>query len=565
VAKLGEASSKHRAVACAIVVVHVMLVAWGAWSHSPTIDEPAYLAAGISHWEYGRFDLYKVSPPLVRLVAGAAVLGASPELDWRNYRVAPWLRYESVVGDDFVAANGPRSLWLFTLGRWACLPFTLIGAWVMYRWGMALWGPTAAVAALAIWCYSPNILAHAQLLTPDIGVTSLCLASCYAFWHWSQSPGWLRATVAGITLGSSVLAKTNAVALFPALALAVGINAVFEARLRDRRTWAQFAVAFALAIYTINLGYAFEGSLRRLDQYDFFSKAFTDNNSKNRFRDSVIGPVPVPLPAAFLEGVDLQRRDFENEGGYMKTYLRGRWYDHGWWWYYFYVVAVKVPTGLVIAGFLGAAMLFKNGRPVRIACVCYVILPGVLLFVLACSQTGFGHSLRYVLPAFPFAFLLATTSTAPSTPPLARAIGALALTWAVSSSLAVYPHSLSYFNELSGGPRNGSFHLLDGNVDWGQDLLHIRDWIDSHPNAKPVYVAFWGLRSANRLGIEINLPCLEEGKSPPPGWYLVSVNHLRNEFRRGLPELGRFLADEPVEEVTPAIRVYFVAGPSLSH
>jgi hypothetical protein len=49
--------------------------------------------------------------------------------------------------------------------------------------------------------------------------------------------------------------------------------------------------------------------------------------------------------------------------------------------------------------------------------------------------------------------------------------------WFVSSSLWIYPHSLSYFNESIGGPLNGPRHLLGSNVDWGQDLRYAWDTI----------------------------------------------------------------------------------------
>ncbi len=48
---------------------------------------------------------------------------------------------------------------------------------------------------------------------------------------------------------------------------------------------------------------------------------------------------------------------------------------------------------------------------------------------------------------------------------------ALALTANVASTLATYPHTLSYFNEIAGGPLAGPTHLLDANADWAQDLL----------------------------------------------------------------------------------------------
>ena len=56
-----------------VIVIHIVMLGWEAAWNSPTIDEPAYLASGVSHWEFGRFDLCKVSPPLVRLVAAIPV------------------------------------------------------------------------------------------------------------------------------------------------------------------------------------------------------------------------------------------------------------------------------------------------------------------------------------------------------------------------------------------------------------------------------------------------------------------------------------------------------------
>ena len=39
--------------------LHVALLANGANVHSPTLNEPGHLAAGISNWQFGRFDVYK--------------------------------------------------------------------------------------------------------------------------------------------------------------------------------------------------------------------------------------------------------------------------------------------------------------------------------------------------------------------------------------------------------------------------------------------------------------------------------------------------------------------------
>jgi dolichyl-phosphate-mannose-protein mannosyltransferase len=540
-----------------ILVVHTGMIAWGALRHSPTVDEPAYLASGISHWTFGRFDLYRVSPPLVRMVAALPIGMAGAQYDWSRYQGGPGVRAEHRVGHSFLLANGERSFLLVTLGRWACIPFSLLGAWICYCWAGRLFGRGSALTALLIWCFSPSILAHAQLLTPDIGVTSLSLATCYAFWRWSIAPTWWRTFISGGTLGLAVLAKTNALALFPALVLGISLQAVSATQLRTKRTATQVFVAFLISLYVVNLGYGFERSFRRLGDYEFFSRTLGSKEANNRFEGTILEHVPVPLPAGFLEGIDLQRRDFENSHGTMKTYFRGQWYDRGWWWYYLYVIGVKVPIGIGALVLIGATNI-ALGRAHRIECICYLLTPGATLLALACTQTGFGHGVRYILPAFPFAFIIASAAMRGIAGDWQRRIAFAALAWLLATSLWIFPHSYSYMNELAGGPRKGHFHLLDGNMDWGQDVLYTRNWLESHPEKKPVHTACWGLLPLEELGIDVTEPDLGTGSSIPSGWYLISVNHLRGDTRLGHPELARFLQYEPAQLVTYTVYAYHV-------
>ncbi len=48
-------------------------------------DEVGHLAAGVSHWQLGRFGLYRVNPPLVRTVAAMPAPVAGPAADWNGY------------------------------------------------------------------------------------------------------------------------------------------------------------------------------------------------------------------------------------------------------------------------------------------------------------------------------------------------------------------------------------------------------------------------------------------------------------------------------------------------
>ncbi|MEZ6114139.1 MAG: hypothetical protein R3C99_24475 [Pirellulaceae bacterium] len=50
-----------------------------------------------------------------------------------------------------------------------------------------------------------------------------------------------------------------------------------------------------------------------------------------------------------------------------------------------------------------------------------------------------------------------------------------------SATLAMFPHSHAYYNELAGGYRGGPEHLLDSNIDWGQDCYCWKRWIEQRP------------------------------------------------------------------------------------
>ena len=170
-----------------------------------------------------------------------------------------------------------------------------------------------------------------------------------------------------------------------------------------------------------------------------------------------------------------------------------------------------------------------------------VLAPAALVLALVSAETGFNHHLRYILPIFPFAFVWMSKAARAFERKnrVAAVLAGSAVAWAVASSLWVYPHSLSYFNELVGGPENGSEHLVDSNIDWGQDLLYLRDWLKEHPEARPLGLAYFGYFDPRVAGIEFTMPppgptSPEEASGPNarelgprPGWYAVSVTMLR--------------------------------------
>jgi hypothetical protein len=267
----------------------------------------------------------------------------------------------------------------------------------------------------------------------------------------------------------------------------------------------------------------------------------------NRFKDSCLCEVPIPLPADYVRGIDLQRVDFEKG---LKSYLNVEIRESGWWYYYLYAFLYKVPLGTV-ALVVWAAGLTQIRRPrtpilssqgseaAGFIDELFLWLPPIVLFTFVSSQTGFNQHFRYVLPIFPFLYVAVSRlglywermfeRPAEGSPRLVKprlAAGALVgvlLAWSVSSSLSAFPHSMSYFNEWAGGPDNGHKHLIDSNIDWGQDMWLLKRWVDEHPEARPFSIAYHN-HVDYKLLTGMDFP--EPPRDPRPGYFAVDIRNL---------------------------------------
>lgn len=89
----------------------------------------------------------------------------------------------------------------FCFARGVAAAFSVVGGYFVFRWSRDLFGEYGALLSLSLWIIDPNILAHAGLVTPDIGATVLSFIATYYFWRYLQSPSLRTALVSGALLG----------------------------------------------------------------------------------------------------------------------------------------------------------------------------------------------------------------------------------------------------------------------------------------------------------------------------------------------------------------------------
>jgi predicted membrane-bound dolichyl-phosphate-mannose-protein mannosyltransferase len=148
---------------------------------SITFDELVYIPAGYSYITAYDYRMNPEHPPLMKIIAAAPLLFLSPTLP----KDASWVNGDQWnFGMQFLYVKNENTDQLMF---WARMPMILIGALLgvyVFLFARDMYGLGAGYVALALYSFSPNILAHTRLATTDIGVTCFSFISIYYFWKY---------------------------------------------------------------------------------------------------------------------------------------------------------------------------------------------------------------------------------------------------------------------------------------------------------------------------------------------------------------------------------------------
>jgi len=209
---------------------------------------------------------------------------------------------------------------------------------------------------------------------------------------------------------------------------------------------------------------------------------------------------------------------------------------------------LKEPLPTIGVIILGSATLIRT-RQLTVLDKLFIFLPPFVLF-LACTVWAQNMGIRYLIPAFPFLYLAGGAGLAMLIrirSKWARALAATLCVWIAVAAAGIYPDHLSYFNEaacllrdpartgLDGGSKCGYWWLDDSNTDWGQGLQQLRTWRDTHPDTRPIRLAYFGNFPPEFYGI---VPETVYPGDPVPGLYVISakwVSRAESSWPRTLP------------------------------
>lgn len=484
-------------------------------SAAPTSDEFSHhIASGYSHLVTRDFRMNPAMPPLPRLLSALPlyVLGANAPLDHES-----WEKGDSpeFARQFFYRYNKQQDLFVF----WARFPILLLGclfAWFVFVWARLLFGVLGGFAALFLFVFCPDIITHSGLATSDLSVSLFFFLTLFSFWDYLKRPVMSRVILTGFLTGLCFLSKFSAVLLFVFLPLI----AVFSGRLRELR-FSRTVLFLAVCFLTVWAGYFFE--IKPLLTHT------PDPQKKIEFLNSVGGPrlvnfaASIPIPLSTFTSAFGSMMFTKIKG--TNAFLMGHWSTQGWWYYYFVAFAIKNTIPLLV--FIALALvLFKRLKLDRVT-ASTILVPIVLFFIVTMpdkSQAG----IRYFLPIYPLLFILAAAGVVflwNSSQKILRAIVILLLFWHAAEAARIYPHYLAYFNQFVGGPSNGYKFLRDSNIDWGQDLKGLGEYVKKK-RFDEVALFYYGSADPAYYGIPARGLGEDEFQAPRQAVYAIAAHHI---------------------------------------
>lgn len=529
-------------------VLFFSLALFSASRKSPTYDETAHIPAGYVSLTTRDFRLNPEHPPLVKMLSAVPLLFLHPQADFNDPN---WKKIGSGnLGWRFIEEwfFGAKFLYKWNdaerLVFWARIPIILLSvllgcfagwwAWTAYGW-------KSGCLALLLYLTTPDLLAHSQLVTTDLGVACFLFIAVFGFYRALRSLTLGNLLLTCIGTACLLATKFSGPLVFP---IFVVIAVIFAAS--DEKsdapllpaTWAlrraeSFKAKLALAGIPVAAS-ALCGLVFVWACYGFRYRISPEMGVSLSIdwihywaKDTLTGSVMQFFQSWHLlpEGYTLGWFDVADSVERRPAFLLGARSETGWWYYFLVSFLVKTPLPLLILIIAGFVFIKRYGA--NLAEEFVLLAPVVVYFFVALSgNINIGN--RHILPVYPFLIVSASKMARvfdswqaeekqadKRARWLAVACGLL-IGWNVVELARVYPYDLAYFNQIAGGPAGGYKWLVDSNLDWGQDLKGLARYRQEH-REEPFYLAYFGSASPAYYGIKARLlpsANIEEVRNP---------------------------------------------------
>src|SRR6476469_7401425 len=526
-----------------LALLYVMQCAWFIRTQSLTYDEPVHIAEGQNAWRYGQFEQYNDHPPLARLWCSL------PLLD-RKWQV----EIEKLPESFRISRISPDPESLAWRARAMNVLLGLLLAALLWFVADRLFSRTAANFALALFAFSPSLIAHFSIAATAGAATLFIFAVAWSLVRWRAEPTWQKTLGLGLLLGLMLLAKFSTAPMFVLALLWIlllGADKLIQAH--AKWNWGKPAAALLLAFVAVWGTYFFH--VAHLTVRDGTLTATFPN-----WRQPIVKTVhgrnySVLVPAGeYVEGFrELVRHNRQGQPAFFLGEVSSR---GGWKLYYPVVILLKWPTIVLGLALTGLAIAVR--RKVRVPPDLWIKASFPALYMAMALFARFNLGERHVLPVYPFAILFAAAAWEWARhKPAAVALLILLAVLNAADTLRFAPGYLSYFTPFVRSSE--SYRLLtDSNLDWGQGLLALRDYQRDHPGER-ISLSYFGSVDPQIYGIQSDF---FGGHRQVSGTVVVSATNLSGQYLAEPEKYRWLLKQKPATILDHSLYVFQLRDPS---
>jgi hypothetical protein len=464
-------------------------------SNSLTNDEPTDIANGYFYWTQGDVATPHNHPPLGSALQALPLLGMG-------------LKTQPYTGD--VIDRGHFFTFEWNLDRLEAITRAsravswLLGLAVGFLlWRMTRQRPVLSVGVLFFWAFDPAFCALSGLAKTDIAPAFFFFLAVLAFDRCQREPSLFHSIAAGVLTGLAVNAKFYCLVLLPVFLILELLfyrlpeNVLFlkERRIEIRDRWIHGVGSFFAATFLIFL----PATLLLPGHHQPF------NYVVDKFKEDLVF-AQNPFPVFFLGNSGLDSH----------------------WYYLPTAFLLKEPLSFLIFLAAGFGLALRGNIQLQP----WQWVPPLVFFLALLPSLNLG--VRYLLPAFPFFFLIAgegadwvwNNASREGRRKLLRAAVVLVALWQIGSVAWSYPGMIGYFNELV--PADQKIHYLaDSNLDWGQDQKRLGETARQRGWPK-VHLAYFGGIDPRFYGLNWQPWTESDLEGPQPGTvYVINASFLQ--------------------------------------
>jgi hypothetical protein len=560
-------SLRTPAILVTFAAAFVLLTGGALTGMSATWDEPIHLTAGHAALVQQDYRVDPSHPPAVRMWAALPTLflGASPPDSGAIDRTpaSAWLSRAYQFAHRFLYAQNDADRLLYP-ARFMVVSLGVVLGLLLFGWARAWLGFAPAVAALAFYTLEPNLLAHASLVTTDLGVTCFLFGAVYCAWRLHRGAGWGSAAGLALCASLAVVSKFSGLLVAPLIVMLLGVSMVRGA-LPLRRGLLVLVLVAATSWGSIWAIYGFRYLPSASPSWTYALHAAPAAGDAGWLAGMLAwADTHRLLPNAFTQGAIYTVTSLQQ----MPAFLNGEIRQDGWWYYFPAAFLLKTPVALLALVGAGLVVLVARRRSLEPDTALFLLLP-VAVYLGVAMWSGVNLGVRHILPVYPFLILVAAAAVreaARMQPRAAVTVMAVALAaWGIELA-RTYPHTLAFFNQIAGGPANGHRYLSDSNLAWGQSLKGLKVWMDRN-DVSHLNLAYFGQADPAYYGIDATYlpggPSFAAGSTSRPrlpGYVAISATVLSGVYAQPWMRLfyQPFHALEPVAVIGHAMRVYRV-------